>query len=303
MLICQLLPDGDFQFLEISDSCALMLPSLRRGLLMSELMAASPADPATALAPALRQCMASGRAIEVLLNVDGKVTQNTFKMDFIPLADAVPSITPGSAATCAPCTIVGVGCDLRMALAEILKHNEELRKAGERYLDLALRDPLTGLANRRCFQEVADKEFERARRYNRELTLILLDMDDLKLVNDEQGHQAGDTALKTIGAALIGVARATDTVARIGGDEFAIILPETSCADGIAIAGRARAAIARGYMLPDGRQATMSISAGAAGIISTDATFDSIFIRSDRALYRAKNTGKNRIEADFPDLP
>lgn len=303
MWICRLLPDGDFQFTGISDACALILPTLRPGLLMSALLTESPADPASALAPALRRCITTGKAIEVLLDVDGQASRKTFKVDIIPLPDPISSPGTGSAASIAPCTIVGIGCDLGIAYAELLEQNEELRRVGERYLDLALKDPLTGLANRRCFQEVADKEFERARRYGRELTLILLDMDNLKLVNDEQGHQAGDAALKAIGAALTSASRTTDTVARIGGDEFALILPETSCADGIAIAARARAATAKGYQLPDGRQANLGISAGAAGLTSTDATFDSIFVRSDRALYRAKNTGKNHTEADCPDLP
>jgi diguanylate cyclase (GGDEF)-like protein len=302
MLVCRLLPDGDFRITDINERCTRILPALHQGLLMSNLPALSPADPAAALVPALRQCVATGKAMEVLLDVDGATQRKTFKMDLIPLADPVDNTRPEPAASTPGYTLVGLGCDLGIACADLLKQNEELRKAGERYLDLALKDPLTGLANRRCFQEVADKEFERARRYGRELTVILLDMDNLKLVNDEQGHQAGDAALKAIGAALTGASRATDTVARIGGDEFAIILPETSCEAGIMIAARARAATARGYRMPDGRQATLSMSAGAASLVTTDATFDAIFIRADRALYRAKNTGKNRTVADCPDL-
>jgi len=299
MWLCRVLANGDYQFTDISDTCSAVLPGLQQGMLLSDLLADSPADPVAALAPALRQCHASGRAIAVLLELGGPASRKTFKVDMVPVPDPDPAKGPGTTGRHA---IMGIGCDLDIAYAELLKQNEELRKAGERYLDLALKDPLTGLANRRGFQEVAEKEFERARRYGRNLTLILLDMDNLKLVNDEQGHQAGDAALKAIGVALTGASRATDTVARIGGDEFALILPETSCTDGIMIAARARAATAKGYMMPDGRHATLSMSAGAAGLISTDVSFDSIFIRSDRALYRAKNTGKDRTEADCPDL-
>jgi diguanylate cyclase (GGDEF)-like protein len=302
MWICRLLPEDDYEFTDINDSCHELLPGLHKGRLMSELLASSPPDPAVALVPVLRKCKSSGKATELLLGVEHKAGRKTFKMDLIPIFTLSPPASEGQGASDTH-AILGIGYNLDTAYAELLKQNEELRKAGERYLDLALRDPLTGLANRRCFQEVADKEFERARRYGRELTLILLDMDNLKLVNDEQGHQAGDAALKAIGAALSAASRATDTVARIGGDEFALILPETSCADGIAIAARARAAIAKGYLMPDGKPATLTMSAGAAGRISTDATFDSIFIRSDRALYRAKNTGRDRTESDCPDLP
>jgi diguanylate cyclase (GGDEF)-like protein len=301
MWICTLLPDDDLQVTATSDICQIMLPGLHQGMLMSELQAKSPADQVASLIPALRQSMATGRAAEALLHLDGKAGRQALKIDIIPIPASAPASTKGSSPPGVP-SVLCIGCDLHIAYAELLNQNEELRKAGERYLDLALKDPLTGLANRRCFQEVADKEFERARRYGRQLTVILLDMDNLKLVNDEQGHQAGDAALKAIGVALTSVSRATDTVARIGGDEFALILPETSCTDGVAIAARARAATAKGYLLPDGRQATLSMSTGAAGLISTDASFDSIFIRSDRALYRAKNTGKNRTEADCPDL-
>ncbi|MGD9941323.1 MAG: GGDEF domain-containing protein [Clostridia bacterium] len=313
MWICRVLPGDDYEFTEVSDACTLLLPSLRPGLLMSELAARSPKDPVLALAPALQKSMDTGKATDALLDVDSKAGRKTLKIEMIP----IPETSLASARAPAPVAahgsargklatnhhyIMGIGCDLAIAYAELLKQNDELRKAGERYLDLALTDPLTGLANRRSFQDVADREFDRARRYGRELTLILLDMDNLKRVNDEQGHQAGDAALKAIAAALTSASRATDTVARIGGDEFAIILPETSCPDGIAIASRARLATGKGYRTLDGIQSPLSMSAGASGIIETDATFDTIFIRADRALYRAKNTGKNRTEADCPDL-
>lgn len=300
MWICRLLPDDDYQFTDINNNCQAVFPELHRGRLMSEVIASLPTAPAAALVPALRQCRSTGKAAEVLLDVESALGRKSIKIHLVPV------FSPGSAKNPASRgfhSILALGCNLDMAFSELVKQNEDLRKAGERYLDLALKDPLTSLANRRCFQQVADKEFERARRYGRALTLILLDMDNLKLVNDEQGHQAGDAALKAIGAALISASRTTDTVARIGGDEFAIILPETSCADGIVIAARANAAIAKGYLLPDGQRAMLSMSAGVAGLISTDAAFDAIFVRSDRALYRAKNTGKNRTEADCPDLP
>jgi diguanylate cyclase (GGDEF)-like protein len=313
MWVCRVLPGDDYEFTEVSNACTLLLPSLRPGQLMSELVARSPKDPATALTPALRQCAATGKTTEALLNVDGKAGRKTLKIEMIPIPEAAPAPAKASAPTAARGSaresiatshhcIMGIGCDLDIAYAELLKQNDELRKAGERYLDLALTDPLTGLANRRSFQDVADREFDRARRYGRQLTLILLDMDNLKRVNDEQGHQAGDAALKAIAAALTSASRATDTVARIGGDEFAIILPETSCPDGIIIASRARLATEKGYRTLDGIQSNLSLSAGASGIIETDATFDTVFIRADRALYRAKNTGKNRTEADCPDL-
>ena len=301
MWICQQLPNNDFEFTDLNKACLEILPGLRKGLRLSEVLARSPNDPATALAPALGQCAASGKAVEILLNVGNKADRKTFKIDILPIPESALSSEMTTSFNGHLC-VLGIGCDLENAYSELLKQNEELRKAGERYLDLALRDPLTGLSNRRSFQEVADKEFERARRYGRDLTLILLDMDNLKRVNDEQGHQAGDAALKAIAIALTSASRATDTIARIGGDEFALILPETSCADGIAIAERARLTTMNGYPMPDGKQAALSLSAGAAGLNHTDANFDAIFIRADRALYRAKNTGKNRTQADCPDL-
>jgi len=159
---------------------------------------------------------------------------------------------------------------------------------------LADTDALTGLHNRRMFHETLAREVARAQRYSRTLGLIVLDLDDFKQVNDTLGHLAGDGVLAEVGERMRSVARTADVPCRIGGEEFAIIFPESSLADAEAAYQRLAEAIS-GRPFPD--VGTVRFSAGLAELrIDDDAL--SFFERADRALYEAKRAGKNRAVPD-----
>jgi diguanylate cyclase (GGDEF)-like protein len=155
---------------------------------------------------------------------------------------------------------------------------------------LADLDALTGLHNRRFFHELLAREVARAHRYGRRLALIVFDIDDFKAVNDRVGHLQGDAVLAEAAARLLGVVRTADVACRIGGDEFALVLPESSAADAELLAGRvARAIGAR----PIGGAGILRLSAGVAELQPNDVPND-LFDRGDDALYRAKELGKSR---------
>ena len=142
----------------------------------------------------------------------------------------------------------------------------------------ALSDPLTGLANRRYFDERLQDELARAQRRERPLAVILLDVDDLKVVNDSNGHAAGDTVLRTVAALLRDQARGIDKAARLGGDEFALLLPETDDAGANKLLQR----------LLDGAAGEARFSAGVAIYPEDGRTAETLLHEADAALYRAK---------------
>jgi diguanylate cyclase (GGDEF)-like protein len=155
-------------------------------------------------------------------------------------------------------------------------------------------DSLTGLHNRRMFHETLAREVARAQRYSRTLGLIVFDLDDFKQVNDTYGHLTGDAVLAEVGERMRTVARTADVACRIGGEEFAIILPESSLADAEAFYQRLAEAVSGQPMANVG---TVRFSAGLAGLRSDDDAV-SFFERADRALYEAKRDGKNRAVPD-----
>ena len=159
---------------------------------------------------------------------------------------------------------------------------------------LADTDALTGLHNRRTFHETLSREVARAQRYGRTLALIVLDLDDFKLVNDTHGHLAGDAVLTAVGERLRSVARTADVACRIGGEEFAVILPECSLADAEAFYQRLATAIST---KPISEIGSVQFSAGI-GELRPDDDPVSLFERADRSLYAAKGAGKNRAVAD-----
>jgi len=155
---------------------------------------------------------------------------------------------------------------------------------------LADLDALTNLHNRRYFHETLAREVARAHRYHRRLSVIVFDLDDFKGVNDHIGHLAGDAVLAEVSERLLSVVRTADVSCRVGGDEFGIVLPESSGEDAELLAGRiARAISAR----PIGAAGTLFLSAGVAELRPGDRPND-LFERADEALYRAKELGKAR---------
>ncbi len=153
---------------------------------------------------------------------------------------------------------------------------------------LADLDALTTLHNRRYFHETLAREVARAQRYHRRLALIVFDLDDFKAINDRVGHLAGDAVLAEAAERLLAVARTADIACRVGGDEFAVVLPESSGEEAELLAGRIARAISARAISPAG---TVTLSAGVAELRSSDRPTD-LFERADEALYRAKELGK-----------
>jgi diguanylate cyclase (GGDEF)-like protein len=155
---------------------------------------------------------------------------------------------------------------------------------------LADLDALTGLHNRRYFHETLAREVARGHRYHRRLSLIVFDVDDFKAVNDRIGHLAGDAVLAEAAERMRTVCRSADIACRVGGDEFAVVLPEAACEEAELLAGRIARAINARPIPPAG---TVSLSAGVAELRPADRLTD-LFQRADDALYRAKELGKAR---------
>jgi diguanylate cyclase (GGDEF)-like protein len=174
---------------------------------------------------------------------------------------------------------------------------QNARKFGE-FQEMAVRDPLSGLHNRRYFHEQLATEVKRAHRYDRRLSLIFFDLDDFKSINEEIGHLGGDAVLAEVAQRLRSVVRGADIACRVGGDEFAVILPESSLEDAERFFQRLQLAI---RAQPIGRVTDLLISAGMAEL-GRDDDSTSFFRRVDEALYRAKRSGKGRVvAADGPE--
>jgi diguanylate cyclase (GGDEF)-like protein len=156
-------------------------------------------------------------------------------------------------------------------------------------------DPLTGCHNRRGFDEIIQTELGRARRYERPLTMVLLDIDHFKRVNDDYGHEVGDNALQRIGRAVRHTFRSTDSACRFGGEEFALIFPETTREEGARLAERLRILI---ETLPPNPEVPRGITAsfGVAAFPDDADSVTELIRAADRALYQAKTAGRNRVE-------
>ncbi|SFM46679.1 sensor domain-containing diguanylate cyclase [Rugamonas rubra] len=184
-----------------------------------------------------------------------------------------------------------------MAVVETLRDMTDEKTAQVALQHLATRDGLTGLANRRCFDETLLAEWQRATRQRQPLSLLMVDVDNFKQYNDAYGHLGGDQCLQRIAGAVAGEMRANDLVARYGGEEFAVILPNQSLKGAAIVAERVRQRVEQLHLPNLGSaQHVVTVSIGAAtALAAPDTEPCQLVATADAALYRAKHMGRNRI--------
>lgn len=181
-------------------------------------------------------------------------------------------------------------------LADKARLAGDLATANEELQRLATQDPLTGLSNRRAFQQAMGRDLARAARARKPISVVILDIDHFKRVNDTYGHAGGDAVLEALGAVLRGSIRQGDVVARWGGEEFALILPETPAEGARVLADRLRAAICATVVDYGGTTIRFSASFGVATAdVVAPGIGDALLTSADEALYRAKEAGRNRV--------
>ncbi len=170
-------------------------------------------------------------------------------------------------------------------------------------------DSLTGLHNRRAFEEMIQREVQLAARDNTPLTLLMMDLDHFKQLNDTWGHALGDRALRTFGGVLLTVTGTRDAVARLGGEEFAILLPGRSPRSAVSLAERLRATV-EGLRLSEGEELVrFTVSIGLSSLQAGEVGFEPMLRRADRALYKVKRSGRNRVllaeteNSSVPSMP
>lgn len=196
---------------------------------------------------------------------------------------------------------MGILAAMWIMLLVIVARGDRILSAQAKELSrLAGTDELTGLFNRRQLWQTAEREFQRAVRHQRPLSVIVMDIDHFKAVNDGFGHAVGDEAIRTLAGAIARNLRATDIAGRLGGDEFVLVLPETGAMGAAGLAERLAAELHQiGLVSMGGRGITCSQGL-AEGIPGLDASFDDLVARADGALYGAKRSGRARYELHIP---
>jgi diguanylate cyclase (GGDEF)-like protein/PAS domain S-box-containing protein len=188
-------------------------------------------------------------------------------------------------------------------LTEILSVGNDitrLKRTEAKLVELATTDPLTGLFNRRHFWEVCKREIERIKRYGSMLSLLMIDVDHFKLVNDTYGHDVGDQVLQSLADLCRRTFRGVDIIGRIGGEEFAVLLPETGLPEAAGAAHRLRQAVEQASIAVGEHFIKITVSAGVAMAVNESADLETLFKQADLALYAAKAGGRNRVETMQP---
>jgi diguanylate cyclase (GGDEF)-like protein len=178
----------------------------------------------------------------------------------------------------------------------VIENITERKLLQRNYEQMAQTDYLTGLSNRRHFMQRAEAELTRTLRYGNALSLLMLDLDHFKQINDNHGHRAGDKVLQTFSTLCRSTLRESDLIGRLGGEEFVIMLPETGISEATGIAERLRKITEEVFvLLEDGRPLYFTVSIGIAGLDEHHAHLDALLQKADQSLYMAKSMGRNRI--------
>jgi diguanylate cyclase (GGDEF)-like protein len=179
---------------------------------------------------------------------------------------------------------------------EVQARTEALLKANQRLSELATTDELTQVPNRREWQRRCGETMVRSRRYKQNMSIIMLDIDHFKVINDQHGHMIGDMVLRAISQICVQNLRAIDTFARWGGEEFVVLLPDTDLSQAHAVAEKLRQAIAGSELAIDGKRVvSATVSLGVTNLSMIDLTLDDLLNRADEALYAAKANGRNCV--------
>jgi len=188
--------------------------------------------------------------------------------------------------------------ELKLVITHALERKKLQEEVKEKdiYQEMAITDSLTGIYNRRYFDELLVREESRAKRYPQKFSLLMIDIDDFKKINDTFGHPSGDNILKVMGQILLRRIRNTDFVARYGGEEFSIIAPHTDKKNASVFASRIMDFIAKEeFAVNDSTKAKVTISIGVANFSDDAQSKEELIKKADNALYQAKELGKNRV--------
>lgn len=185
---------------------------------------------------------------------------------------------------------------------QITQATQELRDQKDAAEQAARTDALTGVSSRRAFAEAAEAEMQRALRYRSELSLLMMDLDHFKVVNDTHGHVTGDAVLVSFAQTVQQLVRKVDLVARLGGEEFVVLLPNITAEQATALAERIREAVYNSHLLVDGKPLQFSVSIGVAQFDRRELSLTGWLARADAALYRAKALGRNRVVLETTEV-
>ncbi|HEX6244395.1 MAG TPA: GGDEF domain-containing protein [Polyangiales bacterium] len=188
-------------------------------------------------------------------------------------------------------------------LARRTLERTQLQQTIHELTELSLRDPLTALFNRRGLSERLVEEWSRARRYGAPLSLMMVDIDHFKRINDQHGHAVGDVAIGHVARLLARDRRLSDILARYGGEEFVLLLPHTPRDGALSLAERLRYLIERSPYRTAGGEAQLTVSIGVAGFDAAMREAGELLELADSALYRSKREGRNRVSLAEPERP